>query len=692
MANLRTLFEFYRFLNATAAPAGVHGGASANGIVRYQSLCRHCVNPFSRFYSTNDGSESLDVDMSNEESKRRLVNRLVYRSKQRGFRELDLVLGSWVEDHIGCLDDEGIRALIAVLNLENPDLWKWLTRQEQPPESIHSNPVFNMVRSKIKYNLDNYASQSTQVTPGQPWVTVRGWEDFKKRRDNPIVEHQLLVQSLEECKFSRNSTAVTGTHARIIKLGYETCPSLTSLLVTSYMSFNHHNFACQLLNEVPYWKFKLVTCNSIITSFMKMGDVDIAKKVFGRMPKRDIITWNSMIGGFVRNARFDEAFRFFKKMLNLNMEPDKYTFSSIITSCGRVGALDQAKWVHGLLTEKRIEINFILSSALIDMYSKCGRIETAKSIFEKVKHDDVSVWNAMITGLAMHGLAMDALATFSKMEDENTLPDSITFVGILTACSHCGLTQQGREYFNLMRTKYAIEPGIEHYGSMVDLYGRAGLLEEAYEVIKGMPMDPDVVIWRAFLSACRTHKNPSLGEFAVSKISHLDSGDYVLLSNAYCSVSKWDTAENVRHMMRQKGVNKSKGKSWIKFGGFIHQFKSGDKSHRETDSIYKILEGLIGRVKEEGFKSVTELVLMDISEEEKEGNLNYHSEKLALAYGILKSSPGSEIRVSKNLRTCIDCHSWMKLVSKVLKRVIIVRDRIRFHRIEDGACTCGDYW
>ncbi|KAI3773534.1 hypothetical protein L1987_48064 [Smallanthus sonchifolius] len=537
-----------------------------------------------------------------------------------------------------------------------------------------------------------------------PWqkklTSIRSWRsnhtasitEFPSTEPSAFSDHQLLVQSLEECKFSGNSAVVIGTHARMIKLGYETCPSLASLLITAYISFNNLNFARQLLNEVPHWKFKLVSSNLIIASFMKMGDVDIAKKVFIKMPKRDLVTWNSMIGGFVRNARFDEAFRLFRKMLNSNMEPDKFTFSSIITSCGRAGALDQAKWVHGLLTEKRIELNFILSSALIDMYSKCGRIETAKSIFEKVRHDDVSVWNAMINGLAMHGLAMDAIATFFKIEDENILPDSITFVGILTACSHCGLTQQGREYFNLMRTKYAIEPQLEHYGSMVDLFGRAGLLEEAYEVIKGMPMDPDVVIWRAFLSACRTHKNLSLGEVAMSKISHLGSGDYVLLSNTYCSVSKWDTAENVRHVMRQKGVNKSRGKSWIEFGGVIHQFKSGDKSHPETESIYKILEGLIGRVRDEGFKPVTELVLMDISEEEKEGNLNHHSEKLALAYGILKSSPGSEIRVSKNLRTCIDCHSWMKLVSKVLKRVIIVRDRIRFHQIEDGLCTCGDYW
>ncbi|KAK9069853.1 hypothetical protein SSX86_010249 [Deinandra increscens subsp. villosa] len=572
--------------------------------------------------------------------------------------------------------------------------WRKNPASISPWRSIHSPSIIEFPSTEssaisVEFTFIRFRFVNPSVSV---LIFVCNCISFYVASSSEFSEHKLLVQSLEGCKISRNLSTVIGTHARIVKLGYETCSSLTSLLVTAYISLNRLNFARQLLNEVAYWKFELVSSNWIIASFMKVGDVSIAKNVFDKMPKRDVITWNSMIGGFVRNARFDEAFRFFRKMLSSNMEPDKFTFSSVITLCGRVGALDQAKWVHGLLTEKGIELNFILSSALIDMYSKCGRIETAKSIFEKVRHDDVSVWNAMINGLAMHGLARDAIATFSKMEDENTLPDSITFVGILTACSHCGLTQQGHEYFRLMRTKYSIEPQLEHYGSMVDLFGRAGLLEEAYEVIKGMPMSPDVVIWRAFLSACRTHRNPSLGEVAVSKISHLDSGDYVLLSNTYCSVSKWDTAENVRHMMRQKGVNKSRGKSWIEFGGVIHQFKSGDKSHSETESIYKILERLIGRIKEEGFKPATELVLMDISDEEKEGNLNYHSEKLALAYGILKSSPVSEIRVSKNLRTCIDCHSWMKLVSKVLKRVIIVRDRIRFHRIEDGLCTCGDYW
>ena len=436
----------------------------------------------------------------------------------------------------------------------------------------------------------------------------------------------------------------------------------------------------------------MVSVNIVIETLMKIGECNFANKVFYKMPTRDVVTWNSVIGGYVKNARFEESLTFFRKMLSSNVEPDAFTFASIISGCARLGAHNHAHWVHDLMIEKKIELNYILSSALVDMYSKCGAIQTARRVFDNVRRNDVSVWNAMIHGLAIHGLGLDAIAIFSKMEDENVLPDSITFVGILTACSHCGLVEQGRKYFDLMSSCYSIQPQLQHYGAMVDLLGRAGLLEEAYAIIESLPLEPDIVIWRAFLSACRMYEKPELGEIAVANISRLRSGDYVLLSNIYCSVKRWDSAERVREMMKKTGVRKNRGKSWVEFMGAIHQFKAGDRSHIETEAIYRVLEGLIRRIKLEGFTPVTELVLMDVSEEEKEENLNYHSEKLALAYGLLKTSPGTDIRVSKNLRICRDCHCWIKVVSKVLSRVIIVRDRIRFHRFEGGLCSCGDYW
>lgn len=499
------------------------------------------------------------------------------------------------------------------------------------------------------------------------------------------------MRILGACKSPPDLRTAIAMHAKIVKDGYGTYPSLLSLLISIYVTCECHNLACELQKEISYQNVDVISANSIISNFMRIGEINIAKKIFQNVPSRDVVTWNSLIGGCVKNASFQEALSTFREMLRTSIEPDGFTFASTITACARLGAIDHGKWIHGMMIEKRIELNYILSSALIDMYSKCGQINTAKAIFDGVQRNDVSIWNAMINGLAIHGLALDAIAIFSMMKGENVSPNSITFVGILTACSHCGLVEEGRKHFDLMRT-YLIQPQLEHYGAMVDLLGRAGLLEEAYAMIKEMTVEPDIVTWRAFLSACRTHKNSELGEVAIEKISHLGSGDYILMSNIYCSIKKWDNSEKLRYMMKKKGIRKSSGKSWLEFGGAIHQFNAGDKSHHEAKTIYKVLESLIQRTRMEGFISETDLVLMDVSEEEKEENLNYHSEKLALAYGILRSSPGTEIMISKNLRTCLDCHSWMKVVSKLLNRVIIVRDRVRFHRFEGGTCTCRDYW
>jgi pentatricopeptide repeat protein len=436
----------------------------------------------------------------------------------------------------------------------------------------------------------------------------------------------------------------------------------------------------------------LFNMNLVIESLVKSGECDIAKKVFDKMSVRDVVTWNTIIGGYVKNLRFLDALSFFRGMLSAKVEPDGFTFASVVTGCARLGSFCNAKWVHGLMVEKKVELNYILSAALVDMYAKCGRIDVSKLVFESVVRDHVSVWNAMINGLAIHGLALDATAVFSRMEVENVLPDSVTFIGILKACSHCGLVEVGRKYFEMMQNRFLIRPQLEHYGTMIDLLGRAGYLEEACSMIKVMSVEPDVVIWRALLSGCRIHGKKELGEFAIANISRLESGDFVLLSNMYCSFKNWHGAERVRQMMKMEGVRKKRGKSWIEFGNSIHQFNAADQSHAEMKAIYRVLEGLMQRAKLEGFTPLTDLVLMDVSEEEKEENLTFHSEKLALAYGVLKSSPGSKITISKNLRICQDCHNWIKIVSRILDREIIVRDRIRFHRFEGGFCSCGDYW
>lgn len=505
-----------------------------------------------------------------------------------------------------------------------------------------------------------------------------------------LADHRTLCSLLESCKRSLDFKIVTEIHARIVKLGFGTYPSVIASLVSAYRHCDSLSLAYRFLDEV--WSFRLLSLNMIIEALMKIQECHIAKKVFCKMSDPDVVTWNSMIGGYIRNERFEEALRLFKEMLSSNVEPDKFTFASILTGCARLGALSYALWVHNVMIERGIELNFILSSALIDMYSKCGRIQRAKEVFNSVERGDVSVWNAMISGLAIHGLGRDVIDIFSKMKMENVLPDSITFLGLLTSSSHCGMVEEGRQYFDLMQSQYSIQPQLEHYGAMVDLLGRGGHVEEAFSIITSMKMEPDVVIWRTLLSACRTYKKPDLGEVAIANITRLRGGDYVLLSNMYCSLKRWDSAERVREIMKKEGVRKNRGKSWLELAGVIHQFKAGDRSHPQTEAVEKVLGGLIQRAKLEGLLPATELVLMDVSEEEKEENLYLHSEKVALAYGILKTSPGTEIRISKNLRICYDCHSFIKIISKLLNRVTIVRDRIRFHRFEGGLCSCGDYW
>ncbi|XP_047942217.1 pentatricopeptide repeat-containing protein At5g50990 [Salvia hispanica] len=508
----------------------------------------------------------------------------------------------------------------------------------------------------------------------------------------PSTDDQTLFCILESCKLPSSIRTAATVHCKILKQGYEMCPSILSSLMKAYAACDKPKHAHRLITEICSRSSNVNSANLLIDSFVKNGEIDTAKKVFDVLPTRDVVAWNLIIGGYIRSGLFVEAVGMFEEMLVANIDPDGYTFASVLTACSKLGALNHGKYVHGLMRERRIELNYILSSALVDLYSRCGRIETAKSIFDTADKTDVSIWNSMINGLAMHGLAADAISVFSAMKGENITPDPVTFIGIITACSHCGLVQQGRKYFDMMKKDFSIQPQLEHYGAMVDLFGRAGLLEEANTIISEMPVEPDVVIWRTLLSACRTHKNSALAEFAVGKMKHLSSGDYVLLSNIYCSAKEWDNAETVRYSMNKKRVHKSVGKSWVELHGAIHYFKAGDRSHPDTEPIYRVLEALSHRSRMEGYVPAPDLVLMDISEEEKEENLNYHSEKLALAFSILKSSPGTEISISKNLRTCLDCHCWIKIVSKVLHRVITVRDRIRFHRFEMGSCSCGDYW
>ncbi|KAF3786688.1 Pentatricopeptide repeat-containing protein [Nymphaea thermarum] len=458
---------------------------------------------------------------------------------------------------------------------------------------------------------------------------------------------------------------------------------------------DHYTFSfvlkfCRPANGTP---MSLTLCRE--THGDIVGNLLKARELFESASIRDLVTWNSIIGAYAGHGQLKEALVLFKRMWDEHVKPDGFTLTTVLSVCARVGELDTGEWIREYIQRKGVALNYIVGAALVDMYSKCGRIKSAEEVFELSPKCDVSVWNAMIGGLAMHGRANNAFELFNQMLNVQIEPDAITFLSMLNACSHAGLVERGQTYFDTMRSEYLIVPQIEHYGAMVDLLGRAGRVDEAYNLIKSMNIQADAVIWRALLGACRIHGNVKLGEIATKQILKLEqrnSGDYVLLSNIYSSSSKWHDAENVWNAMKEKGIPKNPGLSWIKVNDVIHEFIAGDRTNPQSENIYRAVVEVMKQIKMVGFVPATNAVTYDVSEEEKEDFLYCHSEKLALAFGLLNTSPRSTIRIYKNLRICHDCHSVMKFVSRLYSREIVIRDRIRFHHFEGGTCSCKDYW
>ncbi|XP_020092064.1 pentatricopeptide repeat-containing protein At4g21065, partial [Ananas comosus] len=442
--------------------------------------------------------------------------------------------------------------------------------------------------------------------------------------------------------------------------------------------------------------------NSLVHFYGACGLFESAYKVFERMPERNLVTWNSIINGFALNGRPNEVLTLFREMTAENgggggdVEPDGFTLVSLLCACAELGALALGRRVHLYLIKVGLYRNSHVGNALIDLYAKCGSVEDAHKVFDEMGVAKTVVsWTSLIVGLALNGLGEEALELFRVMERERLVPTEITLLGVLYACSHCGLVDDGFRYFDRMREEYGIVPKIEHYGCMVDLLGRAGRVEEAHDYIANMPSEPNAVVWRTLLGACAMHKKLDLGEAAWARLVELDpghSGDYVLLSNLYAAVGRWADVHRLRRSMLKGGVRKTPGHSLVELGNYVYEFVMGDRSHPESEKIYEKLEEIAKRLRLEGYAPRTTNVLADIEEEEKETALNYHSERLAIAFALLKSAPGTPIRIVKNLRVCADCHLVTKLISKIYEREIVVRDRSRFHHFRGGACSCKDYW
>ncbi|MQL86706.1 hypothetical protein Taro_019244, partial [Colocasia esculenta] len=435
--------------------------------------------------------------------------------------------------------------------------------------------------------------------------------------------------------------------------------------------------------------------NSLIDMYGKCGSFIESRLLFGCASHKDVVTWNVIAMGWTQNDQFEEACTCFWAMRREGIHPDEASFSTALYASAGLAALDQGASVHSQIVKTGFVKNPCVGSSLITMYAKCGDLEHALRVFQEMEGSrSVVSWTAMIKACQQHGRGNQVIDLFEKMLGEGLEPDYITYVCILSACSHNGLVDRGFQYFNSMSEVHGIDPGYEHYACMVDMLGRAGRLVEARALINKMPIAPDASIWGALLGACRNYGSLDMGKEAAYKLFEMEphnSGNYVLLCSMYVRHGKFKEAEEVRRLMGLNRVRKETSCSWIDVKNRTHVFTVHDRSHHRSNEIYNMLGLLEDLVKKKGYVAELQYAI-DGVEEHKEHDLWYHSERLALAFGLISLPASAPIRIKKNIRTCLDCHMVMKLVSDILKREIILRDTNRFHQFTNGSCSCGDYW
>ncbi|KAJ6815970.1 pentatricopeptide repeat-containing protein-like [Iris pallida] len=483
-------------------------------------------------------------------------------------------------------------------------------------------------------------------------------------------------------------------HAHVVKLAFSRDLFVRNALISFYAACRDMGSAETVFEERPDVR-DVVSWNSLLVGYARAGEIRVAEDLFDRMPVRDAVSWSSLMVGYVEKGVPEKGLRRFREMVERGVAVNEAALVTALSASAQLGLIECGRFVHATMERLGFRMTLGVGTALVDMYAKCGCIEISRRVFEDLPRRDVFAWNAMLCGLATHGLGKDALDLYRRFIDGGLRPTSVTFIGVLNACSRAGLVDEGRMHFRSMVQDYGIQPEMEHYGCIVDLLGRAGLVSEALELIEGMTIVPDPVLWGTLLGACKIHGLAELGETIGKKLIELEpahDGHYVLLSGIYAKARKWEDVVKVRKLMTNRGTNKVPGWSLIEAHGEVHKFVAGDREHEQSPEIYERIGMIESRLAEAGYLPDTSQVLHDIGDEEKVLAVKQHSERLAIAFGLMVIEEGHPVRIVKNLRVCGDCHEFSKMVSKVFEREIIVRDGSRFHHFKEGNCSCLDYW
>lgn len=441
---------------------------------------------------------------------------------------------------------------------------------------------------------------------------------------------------------------------------------------------------------------EILVGNSLVDMYAKCGKFEEAKTIFSNLAHRSTVPWTAMISGYVQKGLHEEGLKLFNEMHRTNISADQATFASILRASANLTSLSLGKQLHSFVIRSGFMSNVFCGSALLDMYAKCGSLKDALQSFQEMPERNPVSWNALISAYAQNGDGDGTLKSFKQMIHSGFQPDSVSFLSVLSACSHCGLVDEALRYFNAMTEIYGLVPKREHYASMVDVLCRSGRFDEAENLMSQMSFEPDEIMLSSVLNSCRIHKNQELAKKAADRLFNMeelrDAAPYVSMSNIYAAAGNWESVGKVKKAMRDRGVRKVPAYSWVEIKHKIHVFSANDKSHPQMREIMRKIDMLAKQMEKEGYKPDTSCALHNVDEEIKLESLKYHSERLAIAFALISTPEGSPILVMKNLRACTDCHAAIKVISKIVERDITVRDSSRFHHFRDGFCSCGDYW
>ncbi|GAB4836135.1 hypothetical protein Ancab_001050 [Ancistrocladus abbreviatus] len=453
-----------------------------------------------------------------------------------------------------------------------------------------------------------HSSHSYQLFIGSPRRTAYMWNTMIKvftEKNEPTKALSFYKHMLAHGFFPNNYTfsftiraSVDLTdlslglmlHAQVVKLGWESYDFVQNGLIHLYAICNATSASRQLLDES--FSVDVVAWTAVINGCLKCGQVEVARHLFDVMPRRNEVSWGAMITGYAQMGFFKEALELFNDMLVAGFGPHHACIVGALTACAFLGALDQGRWVHAYVDRNGMELDTKLGTALVEMYAKCGCIEMAIWVFEKIPCKDVFAFTSLISALSNHGLSASAIQLFRRMQKEEVTPNGVTLICVLSACSRMGLVEEGLGIFRSMQSLYGIEPGTEHYGCLIDLLGRAGLLKEAELLVKQMPKEPDSYVLGALLNACRVHGNLEMGEAMVERIMQLSmahGGVRTLLSNIYASSEQWEGVEKTRKEMEENKVRKTPGCSLIELDGVVHEFGAGQQSPVEKEEVMSSL-------------------------------------------------------------------------------------------------------